>query len=222
MGFPRLRGKPAQVPEPAIKSGFSRPDVREYIDQPGLMPGGAQKTDQVIGLQRHRHVIDQRMAMDRASAHDAAVDEDPDLGARVVDDGEGRDRARQHAEIFHQPFGAAERELAGADDGGQRFQIDPAVLLRHHQEHRLAPVAHEQVLDVMARQLAAQLLGICHREQRRMSHDVMRDTKRGQPIDQLLRRRGEEALVHGGGRVAKPLNCATALRAVPPHCVRTF
>ena len=67
-----------------------------------------------------------------------------------------------------QPLGAAEREPARAQHLAQPLEVDRAVLERHHQPHRLLLVAQEEVLDVMAGQHAAMLLGLLDGEDRRM------------------------------------------------------
>ena len=129
----------------------------------------------------------------------------------VVDQAEGRDRAGQHAQVRHQPLGAAEGEAPAAEPLAQPFEVDRPVLQRHDQPHRVALlVAQEEVLDVRAGQLAAQRLGLLHREDRRMADRAVRDPERLEPRQQrggrgglCRRRRGTcgagFAVAHGPG-----------------------
>src|SRR3546814_11502159 len=82
----------------------------------------------------------------------------------VVDHREGRHRPGAHAEVGHQAVGAAEGEAAGAEALAQSLQIDRTVLQAGDQPHLALLVAQAEVLDVVAGQLAAQRLGLLHRE----------------------------------------------------------
>src|SRR3546814_9835665 len=76
-------------------------------------------------------------------------------------------RPGAHAEVGHQAVGAAEGEAAGAEALAQSLQIDRTVLQAGDQPHLALLVAQEEVLDVVAGQLAAQRLGLLHREDRK-------------------------------------------------------
>ena len=81
------------------------------------------------------------------------------------------------AEMSRQALGAAEREPAGAQHFAQALEVDWPVFERHHQPHLLLLVAQEEVLDVMARQIAAQRLGLLDGEHRRMLDGALGDAE---------------------------------------------
>ena len=86
-----------------------------------------------------------------------------------------------------QAIGAAEGEAAGAQDLAQALEVDGAILQRHDQPHLLLLVAQEEVLDVMAGQVAAQRLGLLDGEDRRMLDGAMGDAQLVEAGEELLR-----------------------------------
>ena len=61
-----------------------------------------------------------------------------------------------------------ERQPASTQHLAQALEVDRAVFERHHQPHLLLLVAQEEVLDVMARQVAAPRLGLLDGEDGRV------------------------------------------------------
>src|SRR3546814_11715893 len=73
------------------------------------------------------------------------IDHHPNHGVAVVDEGEGRHRAGNDAEMGHQPVGAAERHPAGADRLAQRLQVDRPEIGRASGRERVCQYAYISV-----------------------------------------------------------------------------
>ncbi len=142
------------------------------------------------------------MDVDRVLGHQRLVDDHTDLGLPVIDEAKRRYRARNHAQMLHQALSTAEGDAPGAEPLGQRLQVDPAILLGHHQPHPALLVAQEQVLHMAAGELATQRLGFLHREHRRVADRPGRDAQGFEPGEQRLgrgRRAGQRLGDSGGG-----------------------
>jgi hypothetical protein len=88
------------------------------------------------------------MAAQRIALEGGAIDDCGHQDLAVVGQTERRDGARLDTEMAAQPIRAAEREVAGVEDPGERLQIDRAILLCHHQPHPPLLVAEEEVFEV--------------------------------------------------------------------------
>ena len=75
---------------------------------------------------------------------------------------------------------------AGAQHLAQPLEVDRAILDRHDQPHLFLLVAQEEVLDVVAGQVAAQRLRLLDGEDRRVLDALLGDAELGQPGEELL------------------------------------
>ncbi len=132
------------------------------------MAGSREEPLQIRCRDRRGHGVDQRMGVHRPTLGQAAVQGQAYHARIVVDQGKRGHRTRLDAELAAQPVGAAEREPAGAQHLAKPLQVDRTILEGDHQPHLLLLVAQEEVLDVMARQVAAQHFCLLDGEHRRV------------------------------------------------------
>jgi len=96
-----------------------------------------------------RRRVDQRMAAQRVVPPGVRVDHELDGVLRVGDERERGHRSRRDLQVLGEPLRRAEAQVVGADDGGERPQVDGLTAQRHHQPVPAALlVAQEQILGV--------------------------------------------------------------------------
>ena len=165
------------------------------------MAGGLEEFDQIVARHRGGHGVGQRMGVDDGVLHQRRIQHHGNPGLAVVDDAEGRHRARRDAEEFLQQFGRAEGKAPRrAEDAVQALEVDHGVFQRCDQVNRLLFVAQEQVFGVPAGDFAAQRLALFDREQRRVGRGGMGDAKAVEIGEKLVGGGGHRTGRTGGVR----------------------
>ena len=162
----------------------------ETFENLGLVAGCPQEDDEVRAGDRGRAVVDERMMVEHRMTHQRLVEHHRDPAVSIIDGAKRRHGPGQDAPDLRQNLGRSERNLARrTDDLMDPLEVDARILLGDDEEKRALSVLEEQVLGVPADNLAAQGLGILHREQRRMSDRRHRDAEIGQRGEEVLGRR---------------------------------
>ncbi len=165
------------------------------------MAAGLQEAQQLVRCDRRGRLVVQRVRVNRRVVEDSAGQHHGDRAGAIVHHRKRGHRARLHAQALGQQLGAAEGEIAaGADHMAQRLQIDLGVFRHGDQPLVALLVAQEQVLDMRARQGAAQRLRFGHRVQRRVAVKGDRYAQFGQPRQQ--RRLDGIGVVHDARSIA--------------------
>src|SRR5713101_1579580 len=116
------------------------------------------------------------------------VEHHGDAPLAVVDERERRDAAGRYAEHALQQLGAAEGEARRAEPGGERVEVEAAVLEHHHQPQPALAVLEEQALAMPVRRQ-----GHARRAQRRSGGGCSGPAVQRKPVRMLSSKRHSTA-----------------------------
>ena len=159
----------------------------------GLVAGGPEKSQEIRIGDLGRAGIDERMAIDVLERRERRVDQDLDTAMRVVDRGEGRDRAGLDAQILQQSIRLAEGEPPRrADAVMQVLQVDVGVMLGNREKQPTLFVDEKEILGVGAVKPVIKAARLLDREQRFMGDSSRLDPKPLEIGEQVFRRGGHD------------------------------
>src|SRR5260221_13616118 len=114
------------------------------------MSAGPNESQEVVGSDRRRPIVSERMEIERVEREHSFIEHDADGGSRVVDECEGGYGSGRNTQRAFEQIGRGEGKARCAQHLRQSVQVDAELLAKDYEPEAALLVAQEQIFGVTA------------------------------------------------------------------------